>query len=77
MHARNYKAQFGLAIKIYSVKILILNNSAIWLVNTKPQNKQMHCQISPRRTCNPCGCTIKISYRYHRRLFNDVKELLK
>ena len=65
MPARNYKAQFGLAIKLYSVYILILNNSAIWLVNTKPQNKQMHCQISPRRMCNPCGYTMKISSRFH------------
>ena len=21
----------------------------------KPQNKQMHCRISPTRACNPCG----------------------
>ena len=42
--ARNYKAQFGLAIKIY-LCMCIINNSAIWLVNTKPQNKQMHCRI--------------------------------
>ena len=35
--ANGYKAQFGLAIKINSV--WILNNSAIWLVKTKPQNK--------------------------------------
>ena len=39
MPARNYKAQCGLAIKIYPVKILILNNSAIWIVNTKPQKE--------------------------------------
>ena len=38
MPARNYKAEFGLAIKIYSVWILMLNNSPIWPVNTKPQN---------------------------------------
>ena len=56
MPARNYKAEFGLAVKIYSVYILILNNiSAICLVNTKPQNNHMHCYISPKRTGNPCG----------------------
>ena len=49
MPARNYKAKSCLA----------LNNSAIWLVNTKPQNKQTHCQISPRRVCKPCGYTMK------------------
>ena len=59
--ARNYKAQFCLEIKIYSVWIFVLNNSAIWLVNTKPQNTQMHCGISPRRTCKPSGNTMKIS----------------
>ena len=74
MPARNYKAQFGLAIKIYSVYIFILNNSAIWLVNTKPQNKQMHCRISPRRTCNPCGYSMN---RYHRLLIYDVKRTTK
>ena len=77
MPAKNYKAQFGFAIKIYSVWIFILNNSVIWLVNTKPQNKQMHCPISPRRTCNPCGYTMKMSSRYHSLLIYDVKELLK
>ena len=72
MSARNYNAQFGrLAIKIYSVWISILNNNAIWLVKTKQQDKQMHCRISPRRTCNPCGYTLKISCRYHRLLIYD------
>ena len=53
MPARNnYKAQFGLAIKL-TLPRLILNNSTIWLVNTKAQNKQMHCQISPRRNMQP------------------------
>ena len=66
MPARNYKAQCGHAK-------FILNNSAIWLVNTKPQNMQIHCRISPRRTCNPCGNTMKISSRYHRLLIYDVK----
>ena len=73
MPARKYKAKLCLEIKIYSVKTLILNNSAIWLLNTKPQNKQMHCQIAPRRTCNPCDYTMKISSRYHRLLLYDVK----
>ena len=39
----------------------------------KPQNKQMHCQISPRRVCNPCGYTMKMSSIYHRLLIYDVK----
>ena len=62
-------AQLGLAIKTYSVWIFILNNSAI---NAKLQNRQMHCQISPRITCNPCGITMRISFRYHRFLVYDV-----
>ena len=77
MPVRNDKAQFGLAIKIYPVWILILNNNAIWLVNTIPQNRQMHCRISPRRACNPCGYTMKISSRYHRLLIYDVKSTTK
>ena len=77
MPARNHKAQFGRAIKIYSVWIFILNNSAIWLVNTKPQDKPMHWRISPRRSCNPCGYTVKISSRYHRLLIYDVKTTTK
>ena len=68
MPARNYKAQSDLAIKIE----FILDNSAIWPVNMKPQNKQMHCQISPRRACNPCGYSMKISTMYHRLLIYDV-----
>ena len=75
--ARSYKAQFGLAIKIYSVWIVIVNKSAIWLVKTKPQNKQMHGRIPPRRACNPCGYTMKISCRYHRLLIYDVKRTTK
>ena len=64
--AGNYKAQFYLAIKILCVCVFtsILNNSAILPVNTEPQNTQMHCRISPRRKCNTCGCTMKISCRY-------------
>ena len=77
MPAGKYKAEFGLAIKIYSVLIFILNNSAIWRVNAKPQNKQMHCQISPKRMCDPRGCTMKIRSRYHRLLIYDVKGILK
>ena len=73
MIARIYKAQFCLAIKIYSVWIFILNNSTIWLVKAKPQNMQMHCPISLRRACNLCGYTMKISSRYHRLLIYDVK----
>ena len=38
---------------------------------------QMLCQISPRRTCNPCGNTMKISLRYHRLLIYDVKRTTK
>ena len=67
------EAQCGLEIKIYSVLIFILNNSAIQLENTKPQNKQMHSQFSPRRSCSPCGYTMKISSCYHRLLIYDVK----
>ena len=37
----------------------------------------MHCQISPRITCNPCGNTTKISLRYHRLLIYDVKRTTK
>ena len=33
----------------------------------------MHCQIPPKRKCNPCGYTMKISSRYHRLLIYDVK----
>ena len=74
MPARNYKAQFGLAIKIYFV---ILNNIDIWLVNTKPQKSKCICQISPRRTCNQCGYTTKMNSRYHRLLIHDVKRTTK
>ena len=54
-----------------------MNNNAIWLVNTKPQNKQMQCQISPRRAWNPCGYTMKMSSRHHRLLIFDVKRSAK
>ena len=63
--------------QIYSFWIFILNNSAIWLVNTKPQIKQMYCQILPRRMCNPCGYTMKINSRYLRLLIFDVKRTTK
>ena len=69
--------QFGIAIKIYYVYIFILNNSAIWLVNTKPQNSQIHCRFSLRKTCNPCGNTMKTSSRYHVLLSYDVKRTTK
>ena len=55
----------------------MLNDSAIWLVNTKPQNKQMHGRISPRRACYPCGYTMKMSSRYHRLLIYDVNTTSK
>ena len=79
MPSRNYKAKFGLVIKIYSDYVFILKNSAIWLVNRKQQNKEMHCRISPRRTCNPCGYSMKISSRYHiyRLLIFDFKRTTK
>ena len=69
MPVRNYKAQFDLEIKIE----IYIEYSTIWLVNTKPQNKEMHCRISPRRACNPCGYTIKISSLYHRLLIFNAK----
>ena len=62
-------AQSDLAIKIE----IYIGNSAIWPVNMKLQNKQMHCQISPRRACNLCGNTMKISSMYNRVLIYDVK----
>ena len=71
MPPRNYKAQSDLAIKIEIY--IFFNNGTIWPVITKPQNKQMHCQISPRRVCNPCGYTMKISSVYQRLLIYDVK----
>ena len=33
----------------------------------------MHWQISPRRTCNPCGYTMKMIYRYQSLLIYNVK----
>ena len=33
----------------------------------------MHGRISPRRGCNPCGFTMKMSSRYHRLCIYDVK----
>ena len=55
----------------------MVNNSAIWLVNEKPQNKQMYCRISQRRMCKPCAYTVKISSRYRRHLIYDVKRTTK
>ena len=37
----------------------------------------MHGRISPRRACNPCGYTMKMSSRYHRLLIYDVKRITK
>ena len=54
-----------------------MNNSAIWLVNRKPQNWEMHCRISPRRMRKSGDHTLKISSRYHRLLFYDVKRTTK
>ena len=54
-----------------------MNNGAFWLVNTKPQNKYMLCQISPRKMCNPCDYAMKISCRYHRLLIYHVKRTTK
>ena len=61
----------------YTASIFTLNNRAIWLVNKKPQTKQMHCRIAPRRTCYPCGSTMKIGSRYHRILIHYVKRTTK
>ena len=54
-----------------------MNQSATWLVNTESQNPQMHCRISQRRMCIPCGYTMKISSRYRRLLIYDVKRTTK
>ena len=32
----------------------------------------MYCKISPRRMCNPCGYTMKMSLRRFRHLINYV-----
>ena len=37
----------------------------------------MHGRILPRRACNSCGFTIKMSSRYHRLLIYDVKRTTK
>ena len=55
----------------------MLKNSAIWLVNTKPQNKQMPCRFLPRKTCNSCGYTMKISSMLHRLLIYDINRTTK
>ena len=57
MPASNYKAQFGLTIEIDIYNELQRNLAR----NTKPQNKQILCRISPRIVCNPRGYTMKIS----------------
>ena len=33
----------------------------------------MYCRIAPKRTCRPCGFTMKISFMGHRHLINIVK----
>ena len=43
----------------------------------KSQNKQTHCQISPKRTCNPCSYTMKIGSMNHRLLIYDLKRTTK
>ena len=48
-----------------------MNNSAIWLVNTKPQNKQMNYRFSPEKRA------INVGIQYHRLLNNDVKRTTK
>ena len=55
----------------------MMNESVTSLLNTESQNMQMHGPISPRRTCSPCGYTMKISSRYHRLLIYDVKRTTK
>ena len=57
----------------YTLLEIFILNSAIWLINTKPQNRQMHGRISHRRTCSQCGYTMKISSMYHRLLNANVK----
>ena len=37
----------------------------------------MHDRISPRRACNQCGYTIKMSSGYHRLLIYNVKRTTK
>ena len=69
MPARNYKAQSDLAIKIE----IYMDKSAIWLVNRKHKISKCMAPISPRRACNPCGYTMKISSMFHRPLIYDVK----
>ena len=65
----------SLVLQSKSFWIFILNNSAICLVNTKPQNKQRHCQILPKIMCNPYA--MKMSSMYHRLLIFDVKRNTK
>ena len=55
--------------------VFILNDSAIWLVNKASHNTKIHCRISLRRTCRPCGFTIEVSSRGHRLLIYFVKRI--
>ena len=52
MPARKYQAQFGVAINILCLDIYI--EKLRHLASKNEKNKQMHCQILPRRTCNTC-----------------------
>ena len=70
-------SNFGLAIKTFPGKVFILNESAIWLFNKELHNTQIHCLISLSRTCRPCGFTMTISSRGHRRLIYIVKRNTK
>ena len=42
-------------------------------MNKKPQSKQMHDRISPRRSCNSCGYTMKMNSWNHSLSSHDVK----
>ena len=50
----------------------------MWLVNRNHKiSKCIHGRILPRRACNSCGYTMKMSSRYHRLLIYDVKRTTK
>ena len=72
MPARNCKAQFGLAIKIFSVEIFILNNSAICQVNMNRTISKCTSKFHPEK-CATHMVTMKMSSRYHNLLIYDVK----
>ena len=62
---------------MYPVRSFILNESAIWLLNKESHKSKYICRNSPRRTCRPCGFTMKISYTGHRHLMHIVKRNTK